>query len=300
MRVSLVVSPAFAARAGFLVIAGAIALYSACAGEPPRAPPAISPAEYQQETEAWRAQRMTALSNGLRLLGIWELPEGDTPFGGDSTLPIVLPRDDVPARAGLVRKQGARVYIIRERGFVDGSLRFDVVSDERAGALSRWLTVSDDADSAIEGIQPFETFPVSMTWRVAAMFREFSAPKSFHVANMVGGTNEVLAPGELVFRAGGREFRLSAMRSVLQGRLYVMFRDETSGVSTYGGFRTLDVQAVPDGRWTVLDFNRAENPPCSYSKLLACPLPPIENRIAVPVEAGEKIPPTSRGSTSVP
>jgi uncharacterized protein len=40
----------------------------------------------------------------------------------------------------------------------------------------------------------------------------------------------------------------------------------------------------------VLDFNRATNPPCAYTDLATCPLPPPENRLPVPIEAGEKIP----------
>ena len=39
----------------------------------------------------------------------------------------------------------------------------------------------------------------------------------------------------------------------------------------------------------VLDFNRAENPPCAFTTYATCPLPPQENRLSVRVEAGEKI-----------
>jgi uncharacterized protein (DUF1684 family) len=45
---------------------------------------------------------------------------------------------------------------------------------------------------------------------------------------------------------------------------------------------------VVDGDWTVLDFNMAGNPPCAYSPYTICPLPPRENRLEIPVEAGEK------------
>jgi|GEM_PF-4951937 len=42
-----------------------------------------------------------------------------------------------------------------------------------------------------------------------------------------------------------------------------------------------------DGVW-VLDFNESYNPTCAYSERYECPLPPAENRLEVPIEAGEK------------
>jgi len=38
----------------------------------------------------------------------------------------------------------------------------------------------------------------------------------------------------------------------------------------------------------ILDFNRAEQPPCAYNPWTTCPLPPRENRLPIPIEAGER------------
>jgi len=38
----------------------------------------------------------------------------------------------------------------------------------------------------------------------------------------------------------------------------------------------------------VLDFNYAYNPSCAYNDAWTCPLAPIENRMNVPIAAGEK------------
>jgi uncharacterized protein (DUF1684 family) len=38
----------------------------------------------------------------------------------------------------------------------------------------------------------------------------------------------------------------------------------------------------------VLDFNYAYNPSCAYDPRWSCPLAPPENRLAVPVPAGER------------
>lgn len=68
--------------------------------------------------------------------------------------------------------------------------------------------------------------------------------------------------------------------------LFVPFRDATSGTSTYGAGRYLDLDDPIDGVTTV-DFNEAYNPFCVYNEAYSCPLPPIENWLTVPIEAGE-------------
>jgi uncharacterized protein (DUF1684 family) len=76
------------------------------------------------------------------------------------------------------------------------------------------------------------------------------------------------------------------------GGVFLPFADATRGVETYGAGRYLldTVKGADlgeeDGR-LVLDFNFAYNPSCSYDPRWACPLTPPENRLAVPVRAGE-------------
>jgi uncharacterized protein (DUF1684 family) len=69
-------------------------------------------------------------------------------------------------------------------------------------------------------------------------------------------------------------------------KLFIIFRDETSGKSTYGAGRFLYADAPVNGK-VILDFNRAYNPPCAFTAYATCPLPPRQNRLQVSVEAGE-------------
>ncbi len=48
------------------------------------------------------------------------------------------------------------------------------------------------------------------------------------------------------------------------GEFFIMFKDATNATATYGS-RMLGAHAVANGRFTVLDFNLAGNPPCAYS-----------------------------------
>lgn len=78
------------------------------------------------------------------------------------------------------------------------------------------------------------------------------------------------------------------------GGVFLSFRDRTSGRETYGAGRyLLDTIKGADlgserGR-LVLDFNFAYHPSCSYDPVWACPLAPPENRLDVPVRAGERL-----------
>jgi uncharacterized protein len=76
------------------------------------------------------------------------------------------------------------------------------------------------------------------------------------------------------------------------GGIFIPFRDATNGDETYGGGRYLWDSAkgadlgLEDSR-LVLDFNYAYHPSCVYDARWSCPLAPVENRLDVPVRAGE-------------
>jgi len=74
-------------------------------------------------------------------------------------------------------------------------------------------------------------------------------------------------------------------------RLFIPFRDATSGQETYGAGRYLDLEAdqhlTADGKW-IVDLNRAYNPWCAYSEDYVCPFVLPENWLEVPIRAGEK------------
>ena len=113
---------------------------------------------------------------------------------------------------------------------------------------------------------------------------------------------ETSGPEPMLFQPFARaSFELGGKRSALEvawlaaygGGAFLCFRDGTSGRESYGGGRYLldTVKGADlgeeDGR-LVLDFNFAYNPSCSYDPGWVCPLAPPANRLAVPLEAGEK------------
>lgn len=92
--------------------------------------------------------------------------------------------------------------------------------------------------------------------------------------------------GYVTFEAKGYELTLTVYDTGHPG-YFLPFKDATSGRDTYGAGRYLEFEANDDGTVTV-DFNMAYNPYCVYSDGYSCPIPPVENWIDAPIEAGER------------
>ena len=91
--------------------------------------------------------------------------------------------------------------------------------------------------------------------------------------------------GKVHFEVNGETVELTLYSTGHPG-YFLPFRDATSGRSTYGAGRYLDIEPNDDGT-VILDFNYAYNPTCAYDEAYSCPLPPAENWLRVPIEAGE-------------
>ncbi|WEG08880.1 DUF1684 domain-containing protein [Microbacterium horticulturae] len=123
---------------------------------------------------------------------------------------------------------------------------------------------------------------------VDALFTPFATPREVAVDTVVDGLETVFdAAGTVEFELDGPH-RLTAFSD--DDGLRLLFTDRTSGVTTYAASRNLHIPAPDAAGHVRIDFNRATNLPCAYTSSAMCPLPPVENRLDVAVEAGEKIP----------
>ena len=126
---------------------------------------------------------------------------------------------------------------------------------------------------------------------VEGTYVPFDRERPTTVGAAVEGIQHVYeAPGEIRFSLAGEDLTLTAFNGHAPGTLSVLFTDATSGKTTYAANRSLTVGTPASDGTVLLDFNRAVNLPCAYTDLATCPLPPAENRLPVPVEAGEKTP----------
>ena len=140
---------------------------------------------------------------------------------------------------------------------------------------------------AIENFGGIDAFAYNPDWVITAAWAENPAGTTMGFEHLKddGKTREEVVPGRITFSRDGVDYDLAAFKS---GRaLQLVFADSTSGDSTYSVGRFLFVAPNADGTIT-LDFNRAVLPPCAFSYAFNCPMPPKQNRFAVPIEAGEK------------
>lgn len=102
-----------------------------------------------------------------------------------------------------------------------------------------------------------------------------------------GGSRPHRRRGTFTFAVDGEPATLTVYQGLDGGEFFLPFADATSGHESYGAGRYLDLSPLEDGRYLV-DFNYSYNPYCAYSPHWSCPVPPAENRLRVPIRAGEK------------
>jgi uncharacterized protein (DUF1684 family) len=117
-------------------------------------------------------------------------------------------------------------------------------------------------------------------------------PVRFEIPTSDGKTRPAQRAGVFRFPLDGTDRGLTAYTFEGEGaeNVFVPFLDATSGTETYGAGRYLDIERDEDGTYS-LDFNLAYHPSCVYDMKFSCPLTPAENRLAVPIRAGERLPP---------
>jgi hypothetical protein len=294
----------------------ALLVLPGCADEPWPRPAAVALDQFTAEHAEWQENRRAGLvrppSGPVLWIGLWELPQGPAQAGSDSALAIVLPAEDAPALAGTFVREGQDVRFEPAPGpavlLADGTPLTEpmaLASDRTAsptdlavgsvrlrvhgepGTDRLWVRAYDVEHPLIETFALPETFPLDTLWRVAARFEPYPEPRDMEVADVLQGTIVYQAPGELVFEIDGVEHRLTPTATPTSRDYFILMWDSTADATTYQAGRYLRAPFPDETGWTVIDFNRAYNPPCVFSPFSVCALPPRENRLQVPITAGE-------------
>ncbi|HEY1821226.1 MAG TPA: DUF1684 domain-containing protein [Trebonia sp.] len=185
----------------------------------------------------------------------------------------------IPERGGLFPADANAVYEVARRGGND------------------ILRPRHPDSPLLAGFRGTPAYAPDPRWAIRGRYRPFDAPRDTTVGSVVEGLLHVYAaPGAVEFQIGGQPLTLTAFNGRSPGSLHILFTDLTSGVTTYGANRSLQVAAPDEDGTVILDFNQATNLPCAYTQFATCPLPPAENRLPVAVEAGEQIPYEAKGA----
>ncbi|MFZ5922152.1 MAG: DUF1684 domain-containing protein [Chloroflexota bacterium] len=257
-----------------------------------------------------RLERETKLRESdrswLKLAGLFGLKPGVNTFGSDPGNDIVLPKP-APAVAGnftledhsvrvsvaggvTVTRNGEKLSQKVLRSDADDAPDFLQLEDLTLLVIERGdrmlIRVWDQDYSAFQEFDGLKYYNYIPGFRVEARFVAYAKPKVLKIDDVIDITHEIPHQGCVLFRLGGRDHQLEAILG--DDYMFLNFRDQTNGDSTYPGGRFLVAGLPKMGRVTV-DFNDAYNPPCAYTDFATCPLPPIQNRLPLRIEAGEKL-----------
>jgi uncharacterized protein (DUF1684 family) len=264
---------------------------------------------YRAEILAWREQRaarLTAPEGWLALVGLHWLSAGTQTIGSAPGNDLVLAVG--PQRLGSVTLADGVVTLT----LAEGAAARIGDSDARSGALAPGgsspptlvrmgeasfsviqrgdkfgLRVRDPNAKTRSGFTGIDQFEIDPTWRFEARFEAHPPGRTIDIVNVLDMLEPMKNPGVVVFEKDGKEYRLEALDDTGDGQLFLIFADRTNGKLTYGPGRFLYTPPPVDGK-TIVDFNRAYNPPCAFTPYSTCPLPPPENRLDLMVAAGEK------------
>jgi uncharacterized protein (DUF1684 family) len=276
-------------------------------------------ASWQRDLLAWRAQRATNLQapeGWLSLIALGWLQEGDNTFGSaeDSRVQIA---GKAPAHIAVVHLEKGALRLLPPVGgfpkdllldgqpakeqvlFADdadkpskltiGTITIIVIHRDDRFAL-RVKDLQAPTRTAFHGLRWYEPNPA---YRVHARWIPYNPPKTLDIPTVLGTTTHMPAPGAAEFTIDGKVVRLEpVLEDPKATDLFFILRDATSKTTTYGAGRFLYTDFPDHGLnqpgelW--LDFNRLYNPPCSFTPYATCPLPPPQNRLSVPIPAGEQ------------
>jgi uncharacterized protein len=135
---------------------------------------------------------------------------------------------------------------------------------------------------------PLAYFPIDPEYAVPAVLRPSDDQTAIDMPTSTGTIRKLRRAGSLEFMLKGQPLKLTAFVEPGATTLFVPFSDLTSGTETYAAGRFMDLTPRQNDVY-VVDFNRAYIPYCYYNFTYECPIPPPENRLKIPVRAGERM-----------
>ena len=268
----------------------------------------LSTTTYENEILQWRAKKYDDLvrENGwLALAGLHWLKEGRNLVGSNPLCEINLP-EHAPTFLGLVEKKGKTVHFQVAQGvrvtvndkhvektvlkstkdahpsFITWN-HIRMVLHEHGGKFA--VRVWDNDRKERSSLPPLKWFPINKRFRFNARYTPYAQPKASGQTDTFGDTVDDSMDGCISFTFEGQKYKLDVTH-VKDDKLFLKFRDLTSGKETYPPSRYLYTPPVKDGK-VILDFNYAYSPPCAFTPYATCIFAPPQNTLPFRVEAGE-------------
>lgn len=272
--------------------------------------PLLAQSSFKADEAAWRAKRLANLTKPdgwLSVSGLDWLSAGENTLGSAEDAALRLPAK-APARVGTLTWKDGKVHFKAAEGvmptlggkpFLEGDLEADSptsvlsLGDLRFAVIARGkrmgLRLRDLHSETFQKFKGIPAYAPDPAFRVEGRFEPYTPMKDAQVATVIGTPMDAKIPGRVTFTLQGKALSLEPVLDDDGTTLFFIFRDGTTGHGTYPAGRFLYAEPAKDGK-VLLDFNRAENPPCAFTLYATCPLAPDQNTLSIAVKAGEKDP----------
>lgn len=170
-------------------------------------------------------------------------------------------------------------------------------NDIRGYRSSNWAGLVADSRSTL---QPKDSiylryFPVKESSKVFCEVEVLDDQPPFEMPTYSGQVKVFKRYALLHFTWKGKPLTLCAYQNLqltsplYKNHLFLPVKDLTSGKQTYEGGRYLDIKSTSiQNNKLLINLNQLYNPWCAYSDGYNCPIPPVENHLAIKLKAGEK------------
>jgi uncharacterized protein (DUF1684 family) len=263
---------------------------------------------YENNILEWRAKKHEERvgENGwLAVAGLFWLKPGRNLIGSNSVCEVVLP-ERAPTFIGIAELKGEMVRLqvaagvpvqINDRSVQKAILKSNkdqkpsyitwndihMVLHEHSGKYA--IRVWDNKREQRFNLPPSKWFPIDKKFHISARYTRYATPKISEQEDTFGETVEDRLDGTITFKFDGITYKLDATETD-DSRLFIKFRDATSGKETYPPSRYLYTPPV-NGNKVILDFNYAYSPPCAFTEFATCLFAAPQNTLPFRVEAGE-------------
>jgi uncharacterized protein len=263
---------------------------------------------YSADIANWhnkRVQNLKKETGWLNLAGLYWLNQGENTFGSDRSNDIIFP-PTAPLKIGTITLNDSVAHLkvignieltingnkVKEALLLNdlsgkptimsvGSYKWNII--KRGNKYG--IRLRDLNSPSVKSFPGIDTYPVDKSWRIEASFNKFTVPRKMMIPTIIGTVEENTVTGNVTFTKDGNKYSLVP---IVEGDSYFfIFADETNGDETYGAGRFLYTSFPDSIGKVILDFNKAYNPPCAFTKYATCPLPPKENYLHLKVTVGE-------------
>ena len=268
------------------------------------------PENYEETINEWKEYRIDVLkgpTNWLRLDGLYWLEEGENRFGSGDNQDLRFPERTIPEHAGTFLYEDGRVMMnvangvnithegepVTEMVLYDGENRPRVEHEDLEWFIDtrgdrHGIRLYNKDNPKADAFDGFPAYPLDESWHLKARFIPHEDSTTITVDNVIGERVERFSPGKVEFAIEGEIFSLLAFEA--SSGLFIIFADETNHTETYHTGRYIIIPFPDENGTTIIDFNKAYNPPCAFNVHTTCHLPPPQNRLDIAITAGEKRP----------